>query len=633
MESACRALSRSYEQLGLKFRLYSAEILFNRGLALINIGGSSSTSAGMQLLDSARREKQTPEHGVIDEAFATHGRDFTVFSVPVGVGASRLTLILPLAKPPVGSLCSSQPHCILQSSVSSPPAVFRPPAIKLRNLKAKNYLGTAKLVAATELADAFIGFSGTGVAPSKQASPSQSQSSTSSFKIGTGAEAAGGRAPALLTSTRMRSNSLSGDALASRPSKPPSPPPNVPLPAIPSGLAGLMNANISVVASDPRDTRDTSTIRPLRIQKSSPDLRAARGQAQHQQLPKLNTNVGAGVGQLYIQRDAAGARIAGAGGVYSTAPLAERTYAPSRNGSRTVGGSGNGDGNGNGTYIANAMMAPPSPPESDYGEPLALHNRSHSRDSPVYPKSGVASQQQQKQGSRRTSSDTTLIYRTSDARQQAQAQAYVQASAQGQDQDRGQGQSRGYARSKGPRETEFMEELIGGYSAVSPLPRDMLSPDNTVTASAVALTGPEPMPQGQSRDRVANWASTQAHTPVQSQREHDREQSRLNVNVHTNTSGGGLVRHGTGSSAQSSATGVVGVPGTRGANRRRAQTDGPAAQFLTSRYGDSAFDDALSALTVDMVSFRLKLHFEDDVRGMVRCYHSLPFCRFRGVSR
>jgi hypothetical protein len=38
--------------------------------------------------------------------------------------------------------------------------LYRPPEAKLKNLKAKNYLGQAKLVAATEEADAFIGFTG-----------------------------------------------------------------------------------------------------------------------------------------------------------------------------------------------------------------------------------------------------------------------------------------------------------------------------------------------------------------------------------------------------------------------------------------------------------------------------------------
>jgi len=109
-----------YEQLGLKFRLYSCEVLFNKGLSMIYLGRDEE---GMADLDQARKEKQTGEHGVIDEAYADRGDGYTVFSIPVGV-------------------------------------LYRPPEAKLKNLKAKNYLGKAKLVAATEVTDAFIGFTG-----------------------------------------------------------------------------------------------------------------------------------------------------------------------------------------------------------------------------------------------------------------------------------------------------------------------------------------------------------------------------------------------------------------------------------------------------------------------------------------
>ena len=72
----------SYEQIGLKFKLYSAEILFNQALAYFRM---NQTGSGMQLLEQASREKQIPEHGVIDQAIATFGRDFTVFSLPPGM--------------------------------------------------------------------------------------------------------------------------------------------------------------------------------------------------------------------------------------------------------------------------------------------------------------------------------------------------------------------------------------------------------------------------------------------------------------------------------------------------------------------------------------------------------------------
>jgi len=55
----------NYDQLGLKFKLYSCEVLFNRGLSYIYLGDMEQ---GMQDLDYAVKEKQTDEHNVISEA-------------------------------------------------------------------------------------------------------------------------------------------------------------------------------------------------------------------------------------------------------------------------------------------------------------------------------------------------------------------------------------------------------------------------------------------------------------------------------------------------------------------------------------------------------------------------------------
>lgn len=56
----------NYEQLGLKFRLFSCEVLFNRGLCYIYL---QQKEAGMGDLMYAAKEKVTPEtHDVIDEA-------------------------------------------------------------------------------------------------------------------------------------------------------------------------------------------------------------------------------------------------------------------------------------------------------------------------------------------------------------------------------------------------------------------------------------------------------------------------------------------------------------------------------------------------------------------------------------
>ena len=55
-----------YEQLGLKFKLYSCEVLFNRGLCYIYL---QQKIAGMGDLNYAAKEKEEAErHGVIDEA-------------------------------------------------------------------------------------------------------------------------------------------------------------------------------------------------------------------------------------------------------------------------------------------------------------------------------------------------------------------------------------------------------------------------------------------------------------------------------------------------------------------------------------------------------------------------------------
>ena len=57
--------SIDYEQLGLKFKLFSCEVLFNRGLCYIYL---QQEAPGLQDLEYAAKEKVTPDHNVIDEA-------------------------------------------------------------------------------------------------------------------------------------------------------------------------------------------------------------------------------------------------------------------------------------------------------------------------------------------------------------------------------------------------------------------------------------------------------------------------------------------------------------------------------------------------------------------------------------
>ena len=109
-----------YEQLGLKFKLFSCEVLFNRGLCYIYL---QQLDQGMQDLSYAAKEKVVPDHDVIDEAIREQAEGYTVFSIPVGI-------------------------------------VYRPNEAKVKNLKAKDYLGKARLVAATDRNQTFTGFAG-----------------------------------------------------------------------------------------------------------------------------------------------------------------------------------------------------------------------------------------------------------------------------------------------------------------------------------------------------------------------------------------------------------------------------------------------------------------------------------------
>ncbi|KAF2000063.1 hypothetical protein P154DRAFT_208176 [Amniculicola lignicola CBS 123094] len=112
-----------YEQLGLKFKLYSCEVLFNRGLCYIYL---QQKDAGMQDLSFAAKEKVVQDHDVIDEAIREEADGYTVFSIPVGI-------------------------------------VYRPNEAKVKNLKTKDYLGKARLVAASDRNNAFTGFAGSEI--------------------------------------------------------------------------------------------------------------------------------------------------------------------------------------------------------------------------------------------------------------------------------------------------------------------------------------------------------------------------------------------------------------------------------------------------------------------------------------
>lgn len=95
-------------------------MLFNKGLSQIYLGRNEQ---GISDMREAQREKATEEHNVIDDAIQDRGEGYTVFSIPVGV-------------------------------------LYRPSENKLKNSKRKDYLGKAKLVAASDASEAYTAFTG-----------------------------------------------------------------------------------------------------------------------------------------------------------------------------------------------------------------------------------------------------------------------------------------------------------------------------------------------------------------------------------------------------------------------------------------------------------------------------------------
>lgn len=92
----------NYEQLGLKFRLYSCEVLFNRGLCSIYI---QQKEAGMEDLHIAAKEKEKQDHDVIDEAITEEAE----------------VIIQPIDTSSIGS-CLIGIYCLLNSRRSHLPA-------------------------------------------------------------------------------------------------------------------------------------------------------------------------------------------------------------------------------------------------------------------------------------------------------------------------------------------------------------------------------------------------------------------------------------------------------------------------------------------------------------------------------
>ncbi|RUS18785.1 hypothetical protein BC938DRAFT_475894 [Jimgerdemannia flammicorona] len=107
----------NYTQLGLNFRLYACEVLFNRGICHLYIG---RIDAGLTDLYHAQKDKQTEEHDVIDQAVLDRGKGYSVFSIPPGV-------------------------------------IYRPLESKLRNANTADYFASSKVMVPLEMGDQFAG--------------------------------------------------------------------------------------------------------------------------------------------------------------------------------------------------------------------------------------------------------------------------------------------------------------------------------------------------------------------------------------------------------------------------------------------------------------------------------------------
>ncbi|ORZ00836.1 hypothetical protein BCR43DRAFT_485879 [Syncephalastrum racemosum] len=72
----------NYHQLGLPFRLYECEVLFNRGICQLHLG---KIDAGLTDLYFAQKKKMSREHVVVDQAVRDRGKGYSVFSIPPGI--------------------------------------------------------------------------------------------------------------------------------------------------------------------------------------------------------------------------------------------------------------------------------------------------------------------------------------------------------------------------------------------------------------------------------------------------------------------------------------------------------------------------------------------------------------------
>ncbi|KAJ7907019.1 hypothetical protein B0H13DRAFT_1716031 [Mycena leptocephala] len=106
--------------LGLRFRLFASEVLFNLGLSRIRLGRMEK---GMEYLEKAKLLTMIEDHDVIEDVILHKGEGFTVFSIAPGI-------------------------------------LYWPSDTKLMGIERKDFMGKATLIAASDPDDLTTGFSG-----------------------------------------------------------------------------------------------------------------------------------------------------------------------------------------------------------------------------------------------------------------------------------------------------------------------------------------------------------------------------------------------------------------------------------------------------------------------------------------
>jgi hypothetical protein len=89
--SLCVCTLRDYEQLGLPFRLFASEVLFNLGLSRIRLGRMDK---GMEYLEKAKSLTMIDDHDIIEDVLLQKGEGFTVYSIVCVVSLLSLSFSL-----------------------------------------------------------------------------------------------------------------------------------------------------------------------------------------------------------------------------------------------------------------------------------------------------------------------------------------------------------------------------------------------------------------------------------------------------------------------------------------------------------------------------------------------------------